>query len=103
MAARMRDMCTSMERSKASRGSRLHDVHQDLARHDAPGVLRQRQQQIELIGGHRAHLAIEAHLSRPAIDLEPSEAQHVVFGPGLAAAQDGPEAGEQLTRLEWLG
>ena len=74
-------MCTSIERSKASSGSPLSEVHQGVARHDAAGMLGEREQERELVAGERARRAVEPHRARAAIDLEPAEAQHVGLRP----------------------
>ena len=90
IAARMREMCTSIERSNASSRSFLTQIHERLARHHAAGMLGQREQQRELVAGERARLAVEPHLARAGVDLEPAEAQHL--GAALAAARGAGSA-----------
>jgi len=50
-------------------------------------VLGQRHQQLELVGGKRARLAVEAHFAGVAVDLQPPEAQRLRLGFSLAPAQ----------------
>ena len=59
IAARMREICTSIERSNASSFSFFSASMMRVARHHAAGMLRQHQQQRELIAGQRARLAVE--------------------------------------------
>src|SRR5690349_1783933 len=79
---------------------RFEDVHQRIARHDAPGVLGEGEQDSELVAGQRPCLAVETYLSRAAVDLQSAEAQQVGFDRPLPASQNGPQAGEQLSWLE---
>ena len=88
IAARMREMCTSIERSKASSGWPLQRIHDLVARQHAAGALRQHDQQVELVAGQVAGLAVQARLARAEVDLEAAEAQHlVVAATGAARAR----------------
>ena len=103
MAARNREMCTSIERSKSSRDFALGQVHECFARQHAPGALGQRQQNRELVAGERLAHAIDAHLARPLVDLQPAKMQHLRAALRQSPAQDGAQSRQQLARLEGLG
>jgi hypothetical protein len=78
------------------------DVHELLARQHAPGAFGQRKQQVELVRGQCARLAVDAHQPRAAVDGEPAEAQLVAGRLRAAPAQQGAHAGQQFARLERL-
>ena len=61
-----------------------HELHQLLARQHAARLLGERHQQLELVAGERALVAVEPHVARVAVDLEPAEAQRRA-GPRSAA------------------
>ena len=67
-----------------------HLEHQCIARHDPARVFGEREKQLELVTGQRAHLAVTAHFACVAIDLEPIEPKR------RAAARD------ELEALAWM-
>ena len=91
MTARMREMCTSMLRSKASSGwpfSASMIWSRDSTR---PGLRASTTSRSNwwLVRSHDR--AVEPRLARAEVDLEPAEAQHlVVAGVGRGAAQQAP-------------
>ena len=68
-----------------------------------PACSARAQEQRELVARQRPDLAVEAHLARAAVDLQPAEAQQVGLGRTWPTPQDGSQAGKQLARLEGLG
>ena len=82
----------------------LDHVHQLLARQRASGILGERDQQVELIAGHRAVAPVDPDGARARIDLQPAEPQDALGRRHAAAAppQDGLQPGEQLARIERL-
>src|ERR1700730_888133 len=92
----------------------LDRVHQRIARHHPAGMLRERQQQGELITGQWTRRAVEPHLAGSAVDLEPPMAQHVgrwlapwsaawlAPWPGAASAQDRAQPSQQFTWFKRL-
>mmetsp|Transcript_10445 Transcript_10445/g.42618 ORF Transcript_10445/g.42618 Transcript_10445/m.42618 type:complete len:696 (-) Transcript_10445:2300-4387(-) len=82
----------------------LERVHDLVAGKHPAGALREHHQQIELVAGQIADLAVQARDAGGQIDLEPAEAQHLVaIEFGFEPAQQGLDAGLQLARLEGLG
>jgi hypothetical protein len=81
----------------------LQRIHDLVAREDAAGALRKHDEQVELVPGQVAELAVEAGDAGAEVDLEAAEAKHVVVG-GLrrGAAQQRLDPGQQLARLEGL-
>src|SRR5262245_45527279 len=65
-------------------------------------MLREREQQGELIAGERPRRTVKTHLAGAAVDLESSIAQQVWLGSAPASAQDRAQPRQQLARLEWL-
>ena len=80
MTARMREMWTSIERSNGFERMALERIHDLVAREHAARALRQHDEQVELVAGEVAGLAVEAGDARAEVDLEAAEAQHVVAG-----------------------
>ena len=82
----------------------LQRVHDLVARQHPSGALRQHHQQIELVAGEVAGLAVEPRDALAEVDLQPAEAQHLVAG-GLwrGAAQQCLHPRQELARLEGLG
>src|SRR6185436_14565730 len=66
----------------------LELLHQCLSRQHAAGVLRQCQQQRELIAGQFTYHAINPHRTSGTVDLQSAETQHVGGGTRAAAPQD---------------
>src|SRR5262249_57163117 len=81
----------------------LDRVHQRVSRHDATGMLGERQQQGELVTGERTRRAVKPHFEGAAVDLEPCVALQVGFGPGSAAGQERWPTGLEPGWLEGLG
>ena len=55
----------------------LERVHDLVAREHAPGALRQHDEQVELVAGQLAGLAVDARGARAEVDLQAAEAQHL--------------------------
>ena len=96
------DVDRAVERSD---GFAPYRVEQLLAGEAPARALRQREQQVELIGGHRARLAVDPHHAPAAIQLEAPEAKRcrTARGRQRRPPQDRPQPGQQLARLERLG
>src|SRR3954464_5694984 len=104
--AKPRDMDIDRAVVRLVRGA-FHRIHQLVTRQDAPGPVRERSEQVELIGGDANGPAIDPDRPGTLVYLEPAEAEDVGRGAvgETRPAQHGAQAGEQLTRLErpWGG
>jgi hypothetical protein len=100
----MREMWTSIERSKASSGWPLSESMIWSRVSTRPGLCARTTSRSNWCPVRSQDLAVEAGDARAEVDLEAAEAQHVVVG-GLrrGTAQQRLDARQQLARLERLG
>jgi len=82
----------------------LEEIEKPLAVQDATGILRQHDEEIELVTRECSFLGIDPHRAGPPIEFEASETKDRVAGAGqaLPSPQDRPDPGQKLARVERL-
>ncbi len=68
-----------------------------------PACCANKQQQLELIACEDFRFAVEFHLPRAGVDLQPAEMQQFRFRAARTAAQDRFQPRQQFARLERFG
>jgi hypothetical protein len=85
---RRRETCTSIERSVLLERAAARELHQLVARHRLPRVLRQRLQEREFARGERHRLALARERARGEVEREGAERDLVgsaLGAPGVSA------------------